>query len=89
MNQFPGLGMNDIVFGNKQNRIKGNESPKPIIIKIVKISNVVPAKANPTAVPTNGAVQGVANRVINIPVKKSPAKPLALYERTDKNFDGK
>ena len=76
-------------MGNKLKIIKGNESPKPITIKIVKISKVVPANANPIAVPTKGAVQGVANKVINIPVKKSPAKPLVLYDRIDKNFDGK
>ena len=35
-------------------------------------------KANPIAVPTRGAVHGVAKRVKDIPVKKSPIKPSFL-----------
>ena len=40
-----------------------------------------PDKAKPTAVPTNGAVHGVANKVNVIPVMKSPTKPSPLYDR--------
>ena len=54
-----------------------------------KISNVPPDKAKPTAVPTKGAVQGVANKVNVIPVMKSPTKPSPLYDKIFKTFEGK
>ena len=39
--------------------------------RIEKISIAPPESAKPIAVPTRGAVQGVAKKVKNIPVKKS------------------
>jgi len=61
-----------ISLGKKRSNIKGNESPNPINIRIEKISIIFPDKAKPIAVPTRGAVQGVASKVRNIPVVKSP-----------------
>ena len=48
-----------------------------------------PDKAKPTAVPTNGAVHGVANKVNVIPVMKSPTKPSPLYDKIFKIFGDK
>ena len=88
-NQLPGLGIKEMKLGNIKKIINGKDSPKPIIIKIVKTSILLPANAKPTAVPTRGAEQGVANKVINMPFMKSSINPLPLYERIDKNFDGR
>jgi|TARA_B100001059_G_C17558393_1_gene438785 hypothetical protein len=78
INQLPGLGINDIIFGNKPNKINGKDKPNPIIKRIEKISIVPPERAKPIAVPTKGAVQGVAKNVKNIPVKKSSVNPSPL-----------
>ena len=40
---------------------------------------ILPARANPTAVPKNGAEQGVANIVANAPVMKFLLKLLELW----------
>ena len=88
-NHLPGFGIIDIIFGNNIIRIRGNDKPRPIIKRIEKISTVPPDKAKPTAVPTNGAVHGVANKVNVIPVMKSPTKPSPLYDRIFKTFGGK
>ena len=88
-NHLPGFGIIDIVFGNNIIRIKGNDKPRPIIKRIEKISKVPPDKAKPTAVPTNGAVHGVANKVKVIPVRKSPIKPSCLNDKICKIFGGK
>ena len=70
-NQLPGLGINEIITGKKPNKINGNDKPIPIVKRIEKISIAPPESAKPIAVPTRGAVQGVAKKVKNIPVKKS------------------
>ena len=88
-NHLPGFGIIDIVLGNNIIRIKGNDKPRPIIKRIEKISKVPPDKAKPTAVPTNGAVQGVASKVNVIPVKKSPINPSYLNDKMFKIFGGK
>ena len=88
-NHFPGFGIIDINFGNNIIKIKGNDKPRPIIKRMEKISKVPPDSAKPTAVPTNGAVQGVANKVNVIPVMKSPKKPSPLYDRVFKIFGDK
>ena len=46
---------------------------------------MLPERAKPIAVPTRGAVQGVAKKVKNIPVKKSPKKTVKLIKNKD-NF---
>tara|TARA_Y100000816_G_scaffold252358_1_gene203327 strand:+ start:46 stop:486 length:441 start_codon:yes stop_codon:yes gene_type:complete len=88
-NHLPGFGIIDIIFGNNIIRIRGNDKPRPIIKRMEKISKMPPDKAKPTAVPTNGAVHGVANKVNVIPVMKSPTKPSPLYDRIFKIFGGK
>ena len=77
-NQLPGLGINKIILGKKPNRINGKDKPNPIVKRIEKISIAPPERAKPIAVPTRGAVQGVAKKVKNIPVKKSAMKPSPL-----------
>ena len=46
----------------------------PSAVKTTKISPVWRDKAKPTAVPKNGAEQGVASNVANIPDRKWPPK---------------
>ena len=72
INQFPGLGISFIMLGKNKRIVKGNDKPNPINKSIEKISIKPPDNAKPIAVPTRGAVQGVANKVKNIPVIKSP-----------------
>ena len=47
--------------------------PRPSAAKISKICQVPCDSAKPTAVPTNGAEQGVASSVITKPLKKCDA----------------
>ena len=49
------------MFGKNKSIIKGNDKPNPINKRIEKMSTKPPDKAKPIAVPTRGAVQGVAN----------------------------
>ena len=88
-NHFPGFGIIDINFGNNIIKIKGNDKPRPITKRVEKISKVSPDNAKPTAVPTNGAVQGVANKVRVIPVIKSPKKPSPLNDKIFNNLEAK
>jgi hypothetical protein len=88
-NHLPGFGINDIILGTNIIRINGNDKPRPIIKRIEKISKTPPDNAKPTAVPTNGAVQGVASKVNVIPVTKSPTNPSYLNDKIFKIFDGK
>ena len=53
-------------------------------MKIAKISDGPRANAKPTAVPTNGAEQGVANKVANTPVRK--ASIMGPPDRFDATF---
>ena len=65
---------------NPQESLSLNELQKRKFVKF---------KAKPIAVPTNGAVQGVAKKVKNIPVVKSPKNPSPLYDSNVKIFGGK
>ena len=47
----------------------GKANPRPKLVKIKKDWAADWVKAYPRAVPIKGAVQGVATRVINIPLK--------------------
>ena len=51
--------------------------PTAIAKKINTISSEPCNTANPAATPKNGAVHGVASKVANAPVRKSPDLPLA------------
>ena len=52
--------------------MRGKDNPTPITNRIEKISKIFPDNAKPIAVPTRGAVQGVAKKVKKTPVTKSP-----------------
>jgi hypothetical protein len=43
-------------------------------VKIIRISGAPRARANPTAVPRNGAEHGVASKVANAPAANAPAR---------------
>ena len=55
--------------------IKGKDRPRPIKINIRKILKVEVVKAKASAVPRNGAEQGVERIVVKTPERKSPVKP--------------
>ena len=59
------------MIGNKLAIIYGIDIPKPMKKKIVIKIKDDWVKAMDTAVPTNGAEQGVANKVAKKPLKKS------------------
>lgn len=68
--QLPGGGKNDNTFGKMAHNRKGKASPRP---KNWNVSSAVSGgceKAKPIAVAMNGAVQGVATKTANVPVKK-------------------
>jgi len=71
--QLPGFGKDVANLGNSVTSRNGAASPSPRNVKIVKISLGPEDKAKPTAVPTNGAEQGVARSVANTPVKNCRA----------------
>ena len=68
--QAPGRGRQVIIDGNTVKIKNGNARPNPKAKKIKKISSGPRARANPTAVPKNGAEHGVARRVTSAPCKK-------------------
>ena len=68
--QAPGRGRQVIIDGNMAKIKNGNARPKPKAKKIKRITDGPCASANPTAVPKNGAEQGVANKVTSAPCKK-------------------
>ena len=80
--QGPGFGSLDATLGNAANRRYGSARPRPRAPKTRKISPVLPAKAKPTAVPTNGAEHGVANKVAKAPCRKCPENPFILVDLT-------
>ena len=77
---MPDFGIIKTVFGNNETKMYGTLIPIPINIKIKKRVVDVCVKAIVIAVPTNGAVHGVANNVAKKPLKKFLLKkpPLLL-----------
>ena len=73
--QGPGLGKICTNFGNNAKNKYGIEKPRPSVKNIKKMSSVVPAKANPTAVPRKGAEHGVESKVAKTPEKKYSENP--------------
>jgi hypothetical protein len=71
----PGLGRMWRDFGKRAVMIKGKDRPRPIKINIRKILKVEVVKAKASAVPRNGAEQGVERIVVKTPERKSPVKP--------------
>ena len=67
----PGLGMTLIMLGNKIHNRYGIENPIDIKKKILIIIIGDPSIENPTAVPRNGALHGVARSVEKTPPKNS------------------
>ena len=68
----PGLGITLITLGNKIHTRYGIAKPTDIEKKILKITTEEPNIENPTAVPRNGALHGVAKSVEKTPLKNSP-----------------
>ena len=69
--QRPGLGKIFNICGKKAPKIYGDAMPNPIKKNIPNMLRYDWVKAVDTAVPTNGAEQGVANKVAKNPLKKS------------------
>src|SRR5581483_5525651 len=73
--QAPGFGRNFNHAGWQLRITYGNARPSPTTANISRINGGGCAKANPSAAPRNGAVQGVASTVASTPLKKAPAAP--------------
>ena len=69
----PGLGITLIILGNKIHTIYGIAKPNDIEKKILIIITGEANIENPTAVPRNGALHGVAKSVEKTPLKNSPS----------------
>src|SRR5690606_11809998 len=72
---IPGRGKIFKVAGKIAVKRNGNASPNPIKVNIMKMLNVEVVNAKASAVPRNGAEQGVERIVVKTPVKKSPETP--------------
>ena len=70
--QGPGRGRKATSDGRAATRSQGAARPSPSARKIPKRSAIPPDSAAATAVPTNGAEQGVARIVASMPARKSP-----------------
>ena len=68
------------MFGNKIKQKYGIENPIEMNRKIRKIFSLEAIMEKPTAVPRNGALHGVANKVAKSPVKKLPRYPFFFIE---------
>ena len=73
--QGPGRGRALTSTGNAATSRYGSARPMPNAEKISMISNGPCARANPTALPRNGAEQGVASSVANAPWRNCPERP--------------
>ena len=75
---FPGLGKNETICGNIKKIRYGSAKPTETLKKITKIRLLDASIENPTAVPKNGALQGVARSVAKTPDKKCPNRLFAV-----------
>src|SRR4051794_12744625 len=71
----PGLGKSRSHAGCAESRKYGDDIPAAIAKNMSRIVQPDWVKANPSAVPKNGAVQGVARTVAKTPSKNEPASP--------------
>ena len=78
--QLPGLGKNLIRPGKIPVRRNGNASPIATNVKIRMMIRGPWVKANASAVPKNGAEQGVDKIVASTPFRKSPRLPFVSIE---------
>src|ERR1700730_17584433 len=78
----PGLGKNRNQAGCAASRKYGALIPAAIATNMARIMAADCVKANPSAVPKNGAVHGVARTVAKTPWKKEPALPALMVEAT-------
>src|SRR3954470_5360204 len=80
----PGLGSLFSQAGNQQRITYGAANPSATFKKTARMIGVLDANAKPSAMPRNGAVQGVARTVARTPLKNAPeapsreARPLAI-----------
>ena len=72
---WPGRGSRVANPGARATSINGSAMPSPRAVKTARISTASRARANPIAVPTNGAEHGVASNVAKQPVRKCPPRP--------------
>ena len=75
----PGFGNSFTIWGNKPANIYGADIPIPMKKKMLIISIYDWVNAAETAVPTNGAEQGVAKIVAKKPLKKSLYSELFFF----------